>query len=69
MKGLSALERRALVVDPSAVGEWIPGHVFDDLIARGLARWKRRGWWPFAGTYFAPTDLGQKLLALSEGDP
>ena len=38
MRGLTRLERRALVVDPQAEGEGIPEFVFQALIASGRAR-------------------------------
>jgi hypothetical protein len=54
-RGLLTVERRALVVDPSAPDEIIPDRVFDALVDRGLGRWGSDGYW-------APTELGALAL-------
>lgn len=54
MRGLTRLERRALIVDPSAEGEEIPDYVFINLIAQGRA---------IEGQFtFDATEMGLKAL-------
>lgn len=55
MRGLTNIERRALVIDPSDVGEGIPEVVFQELIRVG------RGY-DTADGYFRTTRLGELAL-------
>lgn len=54
MRGLTPLERRALVVDASTVGECIPEAVFQSLIALGRGVDSLNG--------FEPTPRGELAL-------
>lgn len=55
MKGLTWLERRALVNDPTAAGEWIPEFVFEQLLR------DRRATYDASGD-FVPTRVGELAL-------
>jgi len=54
MRGLTRLERRALTVDPNAVGECIPDSVFRELVRLGRGR--------SVDGYFEATPLGELAL-------
>lgn len=56
MRGLTRLERRALIVDPNAVGEAIPDCVFEELIRSGRGRDTPNG--------FEATALGELALRI-----
>lgn len=60
MRGLTYLERRALIVDPNSEGEFIPNVVFDSLIESGRGKWGDPTEGSFDGFY--ATEMG--MLAL-----
>ena len=69
MRGLSYLERRALVVDASADGECIPGAVFEALVRSGRGRWVRERWWRFWEMTFEATPAGALAIRVCPVEP
>jgi hypothetical protein len=61
MRGLTQVERRALIIDPGADGECISDAVFAQLARDKRGRWVRERWWHWSKVWIA-TPAGELAL-------